>query len=290
MDILIIGKGMVGSAVNNALQTKNTVKIVDPKVDPKITMDNVFVSFHPWTPDFTFICLPTPTDNYHCDITEIAKVLARHKRAYPYSQVVIKSTITPDKLEELAQIDDRFIYNPEFLRAAHANEDFIWSDVQIYGGDRERCERLAKLYKNYSLIHGNAKEMFCTHRDASLYKYAVNTFLAMKVTWANEMAQLFTNPDTDGWDWNTFQYALGKEPRIGSTHMEVPGPDGMYGYGGECFPKDTEALQGYMIRECATSGLLSETIKLNREFRGQSLADDQRTQLHAEQPVHCNDG
>lgn len=291
MDILLIGKGMVGSAVYNGLMNYNKIVIVDPQFDPTTTMDNVFLKNHPWTPDFTFICLPTPTVDGQCDVSVIKQTLARHKRAYPDSQVVIKSTITPDKLDELARIDDRFIYNPEFLRAADANSDFVWPDVQVYGGERERCSRLAKLYKNYSAIHDNARDIYCTRRDASLYKYAVNTFLAMKVVWANEMSQLFTNPEIGGddWDWDTFQYALSQEPRMGKTHMEAPGPDGKYGYGGACFPKDTEALQSFMISEGATCNLLSETIKTNEMFRGQSEADDHRTQLGSATPAQNND-
>jgi len=266
MDILIIGHGFVGSAVAYGFENcGNTIRIIDSK-HSSTTLDTAMHDWDGWSPDFTFVCLPTPTVDGRCDITLIESTLIRHKQLYPYSQIVIKSTMTPDCIQRLTEVDDSIIYNPEFLRAATALQDYIKPDLCVYGGDPERCRKLIQLYQDHSHISGG-KTITCSWEVASMMKYAVNTFLAMKVAWANEMAEILAASEST-WDWNTFQHALGHEPRIGSSHMQVPGPDGQPGFGGACFPKDTEALQGYADLLQVDHTILTSVIESNKQRRG----------------------
>ena len=122
-------------------------------------------------------------------------------------------------------------------------EDFINANLIIFGGKKIDCEKLASIYSNHTKC--KCKEYIFTGLiAASLIKYTSNSFLATKVTFFNELHNLFNATETKT-SWEEFIYAVGKEPRVGNSHMSVPGNDGRYGYGGACFPKDTNALLAY---------------------------------------------
>jgi UDPglucose 6-dehydrogenase len=101
---------------------------------------------------------------------------------------------------------------------------------------------------------------------ASMVKYCINSFLATKVTFMNEMYDVLKA--AKGADWNTFTDIIANDPRIGKSHMRVPGADGLRGYAGSCFPKDTAAL-AWFAREILNTPFtqLDTSIAINNTLR-----------------------
>jgi len=134
----------------------------------------------------------------------------------------------------------KLVYNPEFLTEANALQDFIDPDMQILGGKWRDCEAVEKAYIRYSAV-----KIVPTFKvdliTASLIKYTINSWLATKVTFFNEIYDLFKNSGAHA-SWDQFTEMVKNDPRIGDSHMQVPGTDGKQGFGGHCFPKDTNAL------------------------------------------------
>ena len=92
---------------------------------------------------------------------------------------VVKSTVLPSILRELVEIDKNIIYNPEFLREKHANEDFINSEMLIFGGNTDISKKVSEAYKKYSSCR-TTEHLFTDLETASLIKFSINTFLATK--------------------------------------------------------------------------------------------------------------
>ena len=156
---------------------------------------------------------------------------------------VVKSTVLPSILRELVEIDKNIIYNPEFLREKHANEDFINSEMLIFGGNTDISKKVSEAYKKYSSCR-TTEHLFTDLETASLIKFSINTFLATKVIFFNELHSLFKGLNTDD-TWEKFIKIISNDSRIGNSHMDVPGHDGKLGFGGACFPKDSLALVKY---------------------------------------------
>ena len=106
-------------------------------------------------------------------------------------------------------------------------------------------------------------------QDASFVKYGINSFLATKVMWFNQFKDLI---DFHGADYDNIATAIGTDPRITHSHTQVPGPDGRKGYGGACFPKDTNALAQFAGEDYLT--ILKLIIKENNNIRSQYKLDD----------------
>jgi UDPglucose 6-dehydrogenase len=129
------------------------------------------------------------------------------------------------------------IYNPEFLTERGAMHDFVNPQVQIFGG--QALDRVETLYREHSICSPAPTVFRGTAIEASIIKYMINTFLAMKVEFFNEWAEV---ADKYGANFAKIANAVGGDPRIGMSHTKVPGPDGKLGFGGACFPKDLSAI------------------------------------------------
>jgi UDPglucose 6-dehydrogenase len=101
---------------------------------------------------------------------------------------------------------------------------------------------------------------------AGFAKYTINSFLATKVTFFNEIRSLYDALSIEG-DYTNVLKAITADPRIGRSHTEAPGPDGEYGWGGACFPKDTSEFVDLASRFDSPLNLLECAIELNREHR-----------------------
>jgi UDPglucose 6-dehydrogenase len=259
----IVGCGFVGSAVANGFDTPNVDSwIVDPKKSTTTLRQLAEVG-----PHLTFICVPTPesTDG-SVNVTIVDQVLDElNKFAYD-GIVVIKSTITPDHLERFVQeYDLRIVYNPEFLTEANAHNDFINPAMQILGGVWEECEIVERAYVEFSKV--KVVPTFKTDIvSASLLKYTINSWLATKVMFMNELHQLHkASGATTSWD--QFTDMLQRDKRIGDTHLNVPGPDGKFGFGGHCFPKDTAGLLNYAKSKSCDLTVLDQAVTANKKIR-----------------------
>jgi UDPglucose 6-dehydrogenase len=263
MKLGIVGHGFVGSAVSHGF-TKDLQKFI---VDPKYFSQNTIKDLIEFKPDATFVAVPTPQlESGECN-TEILEKVIQDLNQIKNHLVIIKSTVPVYKIQAIQEqcIDTRIVYNPEFLTEKNYLEDFINPPMHVFGGRDADTTEVEQLYKNHSVC--NPCPIFKTDIvTASMVKYCINSFLATKVTFMNEMYDVLKA--AKGADWRTFTSIIENDPRIGKSHMKVPGADGMRGYAGSCFPKDTNALAWY-AREILNTPFtqLETSIKINDNLR-----------------------
>ncbi len=194
--------------------------------------------------DIIFICVGTPTKRggNSADLKYVFQVVNQLKKYIKkYKIVITKSTVpvtTGDRIEKilkkqkLKKIVD-IVSNPEFLREGEAIRDFISPDRVIIGTDSVKANRILKsLY--LPIIKKTSRYFNTSRRGAELIKYASNAFLATKISYINEIANLC---EKTGVDIKDISYGIGSDQRIGERFLRA-GP----AYGGSCFPKDTRAL------------------------------------------------
>lgn len=261
-NIAIVGHGFVGKATDYGI-SKNVNKVI---IDPKY--GNTIIDLKDFNPAFVFVCVPTPMGKHgKQDYSIILKVVNEITNHLPESIVIIKSTVLPDILSKLQKDNKNIVYNPEFLREKNAEEDFINSRMIILGGDINICKSVSNLYLKHSKCI--TKEYIYTDvKTASLIKYSINTFLSAKVTFFNEIYDLFNEINAED-SWDNFINYISIDERIGSSHLQVPGHDGLRGYGGACFPKDVAALLQFSKLNQIELKTLNASFKKNNKIRSQ---------------------
>tara|TARA_Y100001973_G_scaffold2777_1_gene4241 strand:- start:3123 stop:3989 length:867 start_codon:yes stop_codon:yes gene_type:complete len=241
----VIGQGYVGSAVKEGFNKYFDVKSFDrdeSKSNFK-TMDSFFV----WLGQYVFVCVPTPmnkngscnTDIVESVVKELDTLAKSHKRKPSETIVIIKSTIPPGTTERLDETykNIKVCFSPEFLTEANFIDDFKNQNRIIIGGNRFtntkiKSDIFVKAFPDATIVKTSST-------IAEMVKYTTNCFLATKVSFANEVFEVCERLDVD-YD-KVVEYATYDE-RLGKSHWAVPGPDGHYGFGGSCFPKDINAL------------------------------------------------
>jgi UDPglucose 6-dehydrogenase len=222
--------------------------------------------------DIIFICVGTPTKRggSSADLSQVfgvAKELS--KNINKYKIIITKSTVpvtTGDEIEKILiksnpRIKFSVVSNPEFLREGEAIRDFIYPDRVVVGSNDKKSTRILKnLYT--PLIAKGAKYINTSRRAAELIKYASNAFLATKITFINELANLCekTNINVDD-----ISIGMGLDQRIGSRFLRA-GP----AYGGSCFPKDTKAITSTADKFSTNLSIIKSVIKSN-ENRSQLM-------------------
>jgi len=219
--------------------------------------------------DVVFIAVGTPSrrGDGEADLTYVeaaARQVAHAMR--PGTLVIVKSTVVVGTTRRIGKLiaeevpgkDFSIASNPEFLREGSAIEDFLRPDRVVIGienGDERAEQILRQLYRPLNL---RETPLVCTSlENAEITKYAANAFLAMKVTFINEIANLC---EKAGGDVQDIAKAIGIDNRIGSKFLH-PGP----GYGGSCFPKDTRAMAAIAAGLGAPIRLVETTIRVNDE-------------------------
>ena len=267
MVIGIVGQGFVGLAVKIGFEPHYELETYDKYDKDKSTCDNLFDLVMEC--DVMFVCVPTPMNkdgSCHTDIveeviTEINEIVLETE-SYPYHikpTVVIKSTVPPGTTDRLHSKNRGIdvIFNPEFLTEMNFIEDFKNQNRIILGGIRRGTSLLRQVY---SKVFPHATIVKTGAKHAEMVKYFTNCFLATKVSFANEMKIICDKIDID-YD-KVVEYAT-YDKRLGKSHWAVPGPDGDYGFGGHCLPKDISAIvNGYDDME-----LLQAVLKVNDKVR-----------------------
>ena len=194
--------------------------------------------------DIIFICVGTPTkkNSNSAELKYVFNVARELKKIIKsYKIIITKSTVpitTGDKIENiLINLKKRklvdVVSNPEFLREGDAIRDFIYPDRVVIGTDSSKANRVLKsLY--LPIIKKTSRYFKTSRRGAELIKYASNAFLATKISFINEIANLC---EKTGIDVKDISFGMGSDQRIGDRFLRA-GP----AYGGSCFPKDTRAL------------------------------------------------
>lgn len=262
MKLGIIGLGYVGSAV--AFSHRSDVVVVR---DPKLKDSADLHEFNDC--DAIYICVPSPsTEDGHCDTSILESVLKELTFANIAKDKVLISKVTapPSVYIRLLEQYPNLVYCPEFLTAANHISDYQNARYFIFGGHKEWCERAKDIVRS-AVPLVNDKLLITDIQSASLFKYMMNSYLATKVTFMNDMKVLADSYDID---WTEFTNLALWEDRIGYTHMSVPGPDGEHGWGGACFPKDVAAIIMEGIDQGADMELLQRVETLNRKHRQRS--------------------
>ena len=215
--------------------------------------------------DIIFICVGTPTkkNGIGADLSQIFNASKKISNYITKFKIIInKSTVpvtTGDKIEKIISKKVKknlfsVVSNPEFLREGEAIRDFIYPDRIVIGTDNNRSNRILKqLYS--PLISKGAKYLNTSRRAAELIKYASNAFLATKITYINEIANMCEKLNVNVED---VSIGMGLDKRIGGRFLRA-GP----AYGGSCFPKDTRAILHTANEIKSNLSLIKSVIKSN---------------------------
>ncbi len=214
-----------------------------------------------------FICVGTPTikNKYEADLSQVYSVTKEiSKNIKSFKIIINKSTVpvtTGDKVEKIISLKVKkqlfsVVSNPEFLREGEAIRDFIYPDRVVIGTSEKKSNKILKnLYS--PLISKGAKYINTSRRAAELIKYASNAFLATKITFINELANLCEKLDINIED---VSIGIGTDNRIGSRFLRA-GP----AYGGSCFPKDTRALIDTAKKSKSPLSIINTVINSNNK-------------------------
>ena len=262
MKIGIIGQGFVGNAVYQKF--KNYFDILTYDIDE--TKCNSDFHYIKKGCDTIFLCLPTPMYEDGTCNTSIVEIMLSQINGYGPNKsydIVIKSTIPPGTTEEWNERFEKLniVFNPEFLTEANAVSDYENQNRIILGGPRPATTRLKRIFTK---VFPKAHIIKTGSRHAEMVKYVTNAFLATKVSFANEMYQICQALDID-YD-KVIEYAQ-HDDRLGTSHWAVPGPDGDFGYGGHCFPKDVKVLISLANKYSLDPKILNAVDSKNNDVR-----------------------
>jgi UDPglucose 6-dehydrogenase len=282
MQIGIVGQGYVGTAVKSIFEKHYKTNTFDLNGDCTCRDIEDLVA----ASDIIFVCVPTPMKkDGSCDTSIVEAVVKDIDEIVSFFTnkdhriVAIKSTIPPGTTNRLNKKCKNIsvIFNPEFLTEANFIDDFKNQNRIIIGGERPSTTKLRQVY---SLAFPKAKIVKTGSITAEMVKYFTNTFLATKVSFANEMYQICGRLGID-YD-KVVEYSTYDE-RLGKSHWAVPGPDGHYGFGGSCFPKDINALIHLGLELDMTPEVLMAAWETNlevrpeedwRELKGRAVVDE----------------
>jgi UDPglucose 6-dehydrogenase len=231
----IIGFGFLGRAMVHGFILHADIKIYDK-------YDNTYDSLEETVndSDFIFVGVPTPMlDDGSQDLSNMDDAVDGIVRtAKSRKSIVLRSTAIPGTTRAYAAKypDHDFVFCPEFLTERAAKLDFINASRFILGGDKKITARLEEMYR---VRFTHTPIYHTTWEGAELAKYMANCFFAVKVSFLNEMYDISENI---GVSYEELKNMWLADYRIGNSHTDVPGHDGLRGYGGKCFPKDVKAV------------------------------------------------
>ena len=256
MKIVVAGYGPVGQAVAESLMNRGIEILID---DPY--KEHYFdFTYKGYDVDGVVVCVATPQrEDGTCNTDNVRDVFDKYRNTPKAPKFLVKSAVDPVWLKNyhaaaltypsVVAVEDMkkrpldVTYSPEFLASSNINrdptEEFLNQTFAIYGGDSPRWwDELFKPSLPYL-----TEVKYCTLEQAAFAKYVENCFLATKVTFFNEMYEIYNELGFEGFD--QMVDAITIDPRIGRSHTQVPGPDGQYGWGGHCLPKDMNAMKQF---------------------------------------------
>lgn len=200
--------------------------------------------------DAVFLCVPTPNQNGMIDLSYVISAARGVRDVTSSSVLVIKSTVLPGTARKIASITGMTVVsNPEFTREGSAVHDTEEPDRIVIGGDS--TDIVAKIWE-----FTHAPMVITTNENAELIKYASNAFLAVKISFINQIADLCEK--IPGTDVNVIADGMGLDRRIGREFLRAG-----LGYGGSCFPKDTVALSGFALEKGVSLSIVDSAVEYN---------------------------
>lgn len=263
MKIGIIGNGFVGKATN-ILENKN-VNLVIYDIDPNLCVPVGTTLKDICNTDIVFISVPTPMNSDgSCHIGILESVVNNIKEICDLNKnlIVIRSTVPPGTSDHL-----NCYFMPEFLTEKNFVYDFINNEHWIFGlkhteQDTLFKEKITQLF-NYSFESNKIKFNnlhFVTNKEAEMIKLFRNNYLSVKVGFCNEIAEFCEKKEIS---YENVRKLAVLDKRIGDSHSKVPGHDGRKGFGGTCFPKDTNNLKCEMKKIGMKSYIIENVVDRN---------------------------
>jgi len=262
MKIGIIGNGVVGNATARTYMEFHDVHVYDTvKEKSSHTLDEVLQC------EMIFICLPTPQGTNEnpmaLNTQAITKLLSEDiSRKYRKTCFIIKSTVPvgfTDRMAEIYSFDNLF-HSPEFLTARCAVTDAQIPSRNIIGVPTSRkrlslihLEALRELQNLYRRRFPGIRVHVMSSHESEFLKLMQNSFFATKIGFFNEMYALATHLQLD---WEPIMKGLLSDGRIAHSHTKVPGPDGEFGFGGACLPKDLASMITELDKSKLQHGIL----------------------------------
>lgn len=301
-NIGIIGQGFVGTAVREKFKKYYNVYTYDKdeNLESKVFSKNNISKEKCSLVDvvekcnIVFVCVPTPMySTGECDITIVKSVLAdinlQSRNLNKKTTVILKSTVPPGTCVNLNDIFTELtvVFSPEFLTEANSIEDFENQNRIILGIDW--MEYVEPVVLIFSKVFPDANIVVLKTTEAEISKYIINLFLATKVSFFNDMYRLIESLNSklsinSNISYDSVVEASLLDPRIGKSHYKVPGPDGDYGYGGHCFPKDISAILNIAddlklaiptILGASTTNLIVRKNKDWEEMKGRAVSENE---------------
>lgn len=265
MRIGVVGMGVIGKSLYKGMSSVYEVRGYD--INPSLSVDGLddVVSS-----DFVFLCLPTPSgDSGAADTSFVHEAVRNITGLQSYKDLpkkpifVLRSTVPVGTTSMLARdhsID--IVHCPEFISQRSAEIDFITSTRVVLGSDNdESSEAVAKIFrKRFPGIN----VIKVSPEESEFIKYFLNSFYATKITFFNEMRLL---SDRLSLNWDDVMLGVLSSGWVEKMHTDVPGPDGLFGYGGACFPKDVLALSSMFKENSVDCLVLDAVMKQNNKIR-----------------------
>jgi len=256
MVVGIVGVGTVGSTLKKYFEehTEHEIRCLDPHKDMHDSLEDC---------DAVFISVPVRPSEKGQDLSTLTEAVALAKKYT--SNVFIRSTVLPGTSDSLGAIS-----MPEFLTERRAYEDMCLYPVLVGQCD---SSLLARLFPKKEFI-------IVKNSEAELAKFTHNCFGAVKVTYFNMIYQI---AQALGLDFEAVKKAASITGFVESTHTQVPGPDGFFGYGGKCFPENIEAMQGFFHNQDMESSFFKCIRLLNYQYRmrEESFFSEKVAEVHA---------
>ena len=283
MKIGIIGNGFVGSSVAFGFSPQTGCD-----TDVMIYDKDKFKSTHSLIDvvnesDFIFVSVPTPSNKDGSINIDIVEDVFDEMNQHNYRRdniFLLRSTTVPGTTRKIQNNCRKLkiVFNPEFLTERSAKFDFINQARVILGGDKEDCDKVEELYR---WRFGESISVIKTDYETSeMIKYMNNCYFATKISFLNEMYRI---AEQCGVDWDVATEGFVRDGRVGHSHMNVPGPDGKFGFGGSCFPKDIQAMISFAksmgITPTTLQGVWETNLKVRPEqdwkkLKGRAVIDE----------------
>lgn len=237
----IVGNGVVGAATGGLyIRLPNTYEVRFYDKEQRRcshNLDSVMGA------SVVFVCLPTPLysdPTQGLDLSALDDFFGRVRGSS--TQIVLRSTVPIGATSKLARCygltNPPLLHYPEFLTERNADADAAHPGRIVVGGpylaNWQVLQHIMAPFK-----HQPITPILCSRQESEAIKLFSNAYLATKVSLSNELRQLAA---ICGLDWERVREGVTKDPRIGHSHTQVPGPDGVYGFGGSCLPKDLACL------------------------------------------------
>lgn len=256
MKISVIGLGCVGNAIYKSFMNKNMNVIPYDKYKDIGTLKECLTS------DIMFLCLPTPYDDIkkEYDKSSIIETLSYLEENKYTGIVVLKSTVEPETTYNLSLSypNLKIIHSPEFLTARTAYEDFHNQKHIVIGKTSNTNDEDINIIVSFFKTHYDAEISICSSTESEMMKICCNSFYSVKVQFFTEIYLMCKANKTQ---YNTVRDLMLKNNWIHHMHTIIPGPDNQISYGGMCFPKDTNALNQYMLKLNTPNNVLNATIE-----------------------------